>query len=686
MKNDFDFIKEKMENSGVNAPEDMGASYALGQIRELQPKPVAVKKPRRRVVAVAAAAASFVIIAASAVAIGTHIGNQNQPKMELPGGLTLRTFSSRNEIKSAVEGIRAANQRSNTSGLLDFGVKNDAMEFTEEADGFSAAANAAVSSDTSSGGSAAYSDTYTQVEGVDEADIIKTDGRYLYCVDYYGINKVVIFSAEGKNSRRVAEIDVNESISATPDEATPEETVADDDIYDDFYYSKGYSVSDLYLRDNRLIVLCEDYTQDETMTSALVYDVSDIGHITLLGKNAQSGYCSSSRMIGDMLYTVSSYSPYNERFIPLCGTGATPEEIPCDCVYALEQPDTENFLVISAFDTRDFNAQTESRAILGAVDDLYCNENNMYIYTTDWNYGSYVWYDGLIDVDDAPSDDTVASQILKIDLTDGLRFVAYTEVEGYIDDQYALDEYQGNLRVATTTTGETNTNNLFVLDANLNKIGEVTGFARDESIKAVRYMGDTAYVITYEQTDPLFVIDLSAPAAPAILGEVKISGFSTMLVPVDANTVLGIGYHTGEVDYTDMEVTDGLKLALFDVSDKSNPQVLDSVSYVDCDSPVQYNPRALVYNPDRGDYVIPLNYHHYEFVYDDDGYYGGYSNDAYYGGMLNFKVEGGKLVEIDRYAADYEEDVERCAYVGNTVYMTHHDYDGTLQLDAVDYR
>ena len=89
-----------------------------------------------------------------------------------------------------------------------------------------------------------------------------------------------------------------------------------------------------------------------------------------------------------------------------------------------------------------------------------------------------------------------------------------------------------------------------MLDSGLNQIGAVEGFAKDESIKAVRYMGDTAYVITYEETDPLFVIDLSTPSDPQILGKVKISGFSTMLVPIDENTVLGIGYNTDNVYYT----------------------------------------------------------------------------------------------------------------------------------------
>ena len=411
-----------------------------------------------------------------------------------------------------------------------------------------------------------------------------------------------------------------------------------------------------------------------------VYDVSDINNITLLDSMTQSGYYNSSRMIGDTLYTVTSYYAYDDNYIPCCGESASPDQIPADCIYAVKDPVSENFLVVSAYDTINYDAQTESKAVFGGAQDIYCNLENMYIYSTDYSYSYENYWDGGYYANSAKS------RILKVDLTDGISFTAYTEIDGYIDDQYALDEYNGNLRVATTSyEDDRDVNNLFVLDENLNTIGSVTDFAENESIKAVRYMGDTAYVITYEQTDPLFVIDLSDPASPAILGEVKISGFSTMLVPIDENTILGLGYHTEEEDYIDIEVQEGFKLALFDVSDKANPQVLDSVSFVDYDSSVQYNPKALVYNPDRNDYVIPLNYHHYEYTYDDDYYYD--SRYEYRGGMLNFKVENGKLNIISQYKADYEDDVERCVYIDDTVYMTHGSYYGDgIKIDSVKYQ
>ena len=215
-------------------------------------------------------------------------------------------------------------------------------------------------------------------------------------------------------------------------------------------------------------------------------------------------------------------------------------------------------------------------------------------------------------------------------------------------------------------------NNLYILDKNLKMTGSVTNFAVEESIKAVRYIGDTAYVITYEETDPLFVIDLKNPSKPKILGKVKISGFSTMLVPVDDNTILGIGYHTqDEDDDIDMEIEEGMKLVLFDVSDKSRPKVLDTKIYKNCYSAVQDDPKALLVNFERNDYTIPIN-----------------DEDTLRGGTLNFRVENGKIKVIDRYTSmKFDDETERCAYVGNTIYLFAQSYDSSaVHIDSVDYK
>ena len=674
MKNDLDFIRDKIENSGVRAPEDMNEQYVAKMTENVAPKLDVAKqeKPKRKGWKIALSATAAVLVAVIALTIILHVvGGSGVRNITFPSGLALKQFSSYDQIRDEVSRLRKAQEKGDFWDNLKGISRALGNDLYMEESGSSSKDYAASDSETGSSGAASsqsHSETYEQVSGVNEADIIKTDGKYIYCVDSYNMGEIAIFSAQGKDSRRVATIDVAKQSAATEDEA-------DFDYYS--YYGYGPDVDEIYLRYDRLIVLSVDWEDSCEHTTVQVYDVSDINNIALLDSMSQSGNYSSSRMIGDTLYTVSSYYPYENKVMPVCGRGEQPDGIPAECIYTLAGNDTDSFLVLSAYDTVDFTAQTESKSILGGVDDIYCNENHMYIYSTVW--------DDANRADDWSGSYNVSTQILKVDLTDGLGFTAYASVKGQVDDQYALDEYDGNLRIATTTydyLDGNDSNHLFVLDDSLNVIGSVNGFAENESIKAVRYMGDTAYVITYEQTDPLFVIDLSAPTAPAILGEVKISGFSTMLVRIDENTLLGIGYHTEDEDYTTLEVQEGLKLALFDVSDKANPKVLDSKSYLYCDSMVQYNPKALVYNPDRDDFIIPLNYSnwgHYdsakqEYVYVDD----------YYGGVLNFRVDGGKLNEISRYKTDYDA-VDRCAYVGDTIYMTHYEDDG-LEIDSVKYK
>ena len=174
-----------------------------------------------------------------------------------------------------------------------------------------------------------------------------------------------------------------------------------------------------------------------------------------------------------------------------------------------------------------------------------------------------------------------------------------------------MNERDGYFYIATTGQRDgMDVNNLFVLDKSLKETGKVTGFARDESIRAVRYIADKAYVITYEAIDPLFVIDLSDPAKPHIEGEVKIDGFSTLLVPVSKDTLLGIGYATGDNGYGG-EFAAGLKLALFDISNPSEPKVIDSKEFENMNSPAQDTHLALTVNSKEGWYAIPYEIYRY---------------------------------------------------------------------------
>ena len=737
MKNDFDFIKDRIDNSGVNAPEHMDESFVLDKIADTQPKPIpkptlTLVKPKRNFKKIAAIAASIVLVAAIGGGITAGIlGKRAVPPVSKSTGLV--QFENYDQVRTAIKEIGDRNEKYRTQTTVDAEwISADGAYDVNEAAGAvplsgssgSASGSKGASYGGSDSGTSSHSETYKQVEGVDEPDIIKTDGRYIYVVensysqtDYTETPCVSIFEAVPGTTDPILRIVPGETGVATPDEAKPDEDGDGFEDLDSYSYTSS-NVNDLYIKDNRLVVICHSYSEKsyhgmysyESFARAYVYDVADMDHVKLLDSFTQSGNVTSSRMIGDTLYLITN--EYSATGIPICGRGATPDEIAADCIYSIEEPSEDTFLIVSAYDTLDHTAVTESKAILGIADDIYCSENNLYIAATEWNYGPILYGDyAVVDAEDsgeaapavkeaetADDSDTIKTKIFKVDLSDGIAFTAYGEVAGYTNNQYSFDEYNGNLRVATTSENANyqEVNNLFVLDENLNRIGAVTGFAENESIKAVRYLGDTAYVITYEQTDPLFIIDLSEPTAPAILGEVKISGFSTMLVPIDENTLLGIGVNTGEYEYTSMEVQDGVKLALFDISDKSNPQVLDSRSYVNFSSAVTYNPRALVYNADRNDYLIPLNYYFYD--YDEEPNF--YKNDSWdeeawrnwynshveqYGGALNFTVKNGELVETDLIRTECDS-VDRCVYVGDTVYMTTYNDVGEVRLVTATYR
>ncbi len=260
-----------------------------------------------------------------------------------------------------------------------------------------------------------------------------------------------------------------------------------------------------------------------------------------------------------------------------------------------------------------------------------------------------------------------------------------------------MDERDGYLRIATTSErAGIDVNNLYVLDSKLKEAGKVTGFARNESIKAVRFIGEKAYVITYEAIDPLFIIDLSDPADPRIEGEVKIDGFSTLLIPVSAGRLLGIGHATGDNGYGG-EYDSGLKLALFDISDPSEPKVLDSREFKDMSSIAQYDHHALMVNSDAGYFAIPYEVWDYSdtdesdvFVEDDaeepsdviEPEESGEDTLAYYEpdynydtGVLLFRA-GDKISSVDRHRLEGSA-ILRSVYIGDWVYAL--DGDGNVQ-------
>ncbi len=411
----------------------------------------------------------------------------------------------------------------------------------------SAGANAESISNTASGKE--YSDTNVREEGVGEGDIVKTDGKNLYVVNGEKIN---IVGAGSTEMELLAQIEPEEG-------SYPSEVYAQDGylavVYTKSEYSDGTNGYDGYYRD---------------YTCADVYDVSNPEEPEKIGGITQSGYFNTMRIRGGYVYLLSSF--YADTG---AARGNQPAYIPevqgklisTDCIYMPQGRMGNSYTVISSFDLDDPEGHTDSKAVFGNTGICYVSTENIYI--TESIYG----------VSDS---DVNQTSIRKVSYGEGiLEGAGQTKLSGVLNDSFSIDEYDGYLRLVTTVTkteGQTRgivpllapepseSNSLYVLDENLKIVGEIRDLAEGESVYSARFMGKTGYFVTFRQVDPLFSVDLSDPAAPKILGELKIPGFSEYLHPYGDGLLLGIGMDVDESGVT----TEGVKLSMFDISDPSD--------------------------------------------------------------------------------------------------------------------
>ena len=611
MNKDREYIKELFDNDGINVPDSLSEENMLAMLEKAEEKRSeskrSVRRPSLRMVMGLAAAMLVAVFGIS----GLMDIVQRPPDTSLVGG-ELYTFGSEKEIEKLLSSINNGGNdglRQKVFSPSDTAPDTGLIEY-EEAPGEAVSSDSAATglqTSSAAGSAADHSGTYLQVEGIDEADIVKTDDRYIYFVN--NNKEVVIYSAEDGKTEKLSTI--------------------------------GYSgvenyIDDIYLSGDRLITVGNYYKDgsQDPCTGIVVYDISNRNDPKELYDFSQSGSILSSRMTGGYVYLVTNDYVYRGgRTVPLCGSNDTLSSLKAGDICCVPEPQTSSYIVLSAIDVSSGTRGTAvTKAILGAGEDIYCNDHNLYSVSGEWN----------------SKDNVYSTRIVRASL-DGLKvkFNATAKVRGYALSQFAMDEKDGYFRIATTSErGGIDVNNLFVLDPDLKEAGSVTGFARNESIKAVRYVGDKAYVITYEAIDPLFIIDLSDPEKPSIEGEVMIDGFSTLLVPVNEGRMLGIGHATGDNGYGG-EYDSGLKLALFDISDPSHPAVLDSMEFKDMMSPAQSDHHALMVNAEAGYYAIP------------------YSIDRYGDTVID---GGGALIEDEDVLADKEPAVDSSHEAGVLVF------------------
>lgn len=379
-----------------------------------------------------------------------------------------------------------------------------------------------------------YSDTNRQVEGVDEGDIVKTDGRFIYvCSNSAFGSSIRIYEADGKNTKRISRFMVN-----------------------------SVSVSEMYLHDGTLALVGTNLETEVTSdgcslnkTSVLLYNVSDASEPVLYFQKDQSGDYSNSRMNGKYLYTIStmwvnSAGEDDDRkcYIPCIGDDLVPEED----LYCPAGISSNSYIVLTALDVTEGEDFSDTLSVLGGDGICYASEKNIYIA--------------------APSSSGYSkTTISKYHYENGkLEAACEKTFKGTILNQFSLDEHNGNLRFVATSylDNGSSSNGLYVLDENLELIGSVDKLAKSERIYSARFLGDTAYFVTYRETDPVFMVDLTDPSNPVVKDKLKLPGFSEYLHPFGDNLLLGIGSNE------DSDGDSQVKLSMFDISSASSVKEL----------------------------------------------------------------------------------------------------------------
>lgn len=507
---------------------------------------------------------------------------------------------------------------------------------------------------------AEHSDTYNQEKDVLEADKVKTDGKLIYKLnkdENYDTTITVIAPDNGK-MEQTAFINVTNDLDD-----------GSDGTYDMYIESE-----DMYLYNDMVIVTgtaynnnpyeFRDYDADEAhlkaahpkgnITFTAVYSAGEVPE--LLNVFYQDGDFNDVRITPDgYMYVVSEYRSASihyadpdepATFIPCCGDDEETEYLKPEDILLPDGYVPPNafmpYMIIQSFDlnTPGEASVSDSKALADCSGNIYCSADNM--------YAAFGWFD---------------STVTRIALSGGsITPQASAKVNGCVNDQFSMSEYNGYFRIATTGYDRSweQTNFMTVFDMDMNRVGKLKGFGKNEQIKSVNFQGDMAYVVTFRQTDPLFAIDLSDPANPVVTDEFKINGYSSYMQKWSDGLLLGAG-----VDADDTGWENGVKLVMFDTSDpdnlkecgiwtlSNNDYDFRNYLYYDIYSPATSDRKAMLIDPEKNLICYPV-YANAQSMY----YFLSYENGGF--------IERGCLVNDTNY---YYKRLDRAVYIGNYVYV-----------------
>lgn len=464
------------------------------------------------------------------------------------------------------------------------------------------------SSTTTTQSTKEYSTTNIQVENVDEADITKTDGDYIYSLSE---DKVIITDVKDETQIKiVAEIDSKNS-NTIP--------------------------SDLILYHDKLIIISEEmkttssyyYSYNNSNTTMVsVYDISNKEQPKEIKNYQLEQPYYTSRCIDGRLYVISSgyLKEENDEIVTYYYEDGKQIDPGYKGIKRIKGIDTTDQTILSMLDLNNIDESVKVNSYLMDVQNAYVSENNIYLleekyegsYSSAPKISSIFGFYGILGafVDDNEYDYGTYTYIYKFNLLEdgSIQYDKKAKEKGQTINQFSIDEYEENLRVALYNNEGSR---IVIFNNEMEKIGETEKLAEGEKMYSSRFLGNKAYLVTYKTVDPLFVVDLSNPEKPQVLGELKIPGYSTYLHPYDENHLIGIGMQTEEKIYRDSSgrvtstaaVITGMKMALFDVTDVNNPiQISDTIiGDSRTTSAILTNHKALLFSKEKQLLAIPVN-------------------------------------------------------------------------------
>lgn len=646
----------------------------------------------------------------------------NVEKPELTVNLAANTVQYASSCEDLAAIAEDANQQENNYFMMEDMVFGTPMPMATA----SKAENAPVDRGVVAGGAdASFSKTNVQVTGVDEADIVKTDGNYIYALQN---NILTITYLEHNGGMKIVH----------------EENFANTTSGKNF---TEYWPTELYIQAGKVILIGtyseqilydqEPVIEDEIVpkampvagmriapgyypgyhssrTQARIYSFTN-NSLTLERTVSVEGNMVSTRLMDGVMYLIVNKGVnWGYQYpMPLAADTIVPQikdsvsgieenTVLCNKVAILPDLRDPQYIVVASIPVNDLTAEVGREVLMGNGQNIYMSTENLYVAQPHWDYS---W------VRRFQNNEKTTVHRFSVDGTN-VSYDASGSVPGQILNQFSMDEYENSFRIATTINqwnngDNTSTNNLFVLNKDMELVGEITDIAPGERIYSTRFMGDRTYMVTFKKVDPFFVIDTSEPRNPKILGQLKLPGYSDYLHPYDANHVLGFGKDAVAAKDADFAWYQGMKIALFDVSDTANPTLKHTVTIGGrgTDSPLLTNHKALLFDKSRNLLAFPITINKLTDKQKENNQEGNAYGETTFQGALILSLtledgfsERGRIThyttedEAKRGSYYYGKSIERIIRVGNYLYtlsqvgLQSHTEDDVTKTDSVLFK